>query len=61
MYAADNVIVLADSTKFDKQSLALLCELKDIDILVTDDQITSEWRTRVTRTGTRLVIAEGAE
>ena len=59
MHAADNVIVLADSTKFDKQSLALLCELKDIDILVTDSHITPQWRTRVTETGTRLVIAEG--
>jgi len=61
MRAADQVIVLADSTKFDKQSLAILCELKDLDVLVTDSQISPEWRTRVARTGVRLVVAEEAE
>lgn len=58
MNAADEVIVVADSTKFGQSSLARLCDLGEIDILVTDPGIDETWRRRLTEAGVRLVIAE---
>src|SRR5436190_14385914 len=40
MTSAKEVIVVADSTKLGHRSLSQLCELKDIDVLVTDHEIT---------------------
>lgn len=57
MQAAEEVMVVADSTKFGHTSLALLCELGEIDIIVTDDDISSEWQTKIEAAGVRLVIA----
>ena len=39
MKAADEVIVVADSTKFGHQSLAHLCALEQVDYLVVDSGI----------------------
>ena len=61
MRAADEVIVLADSTKFGHQSLALLCELKQIDTLVVDAEISEDWRSRILASGVRLLVAESKE
>ncbi len=58
MRAADEVIVLADSTKFGRTSLARLCGLDEIDVLVVDDAITDEWRAYVEGAGVRLVTAD---
>ena len=57
MEAADEVIVVADSTKFGRSSLAHLCELKEIDILVVDNEITEDWRSKVIAAGVDLKIA----
>ena len=57
MAAADEVIVLVDSTKFDRSSLAHLCDLGEIDTLVVDDAITPEWRQRLEAAGVTVVVA----
>ncbi len=57
MKAADEVIVVADSTKFGRTSLASLCELSEVDVLVTDDQIGDEWAAMLTEAGVRLIVA----
>ena len=44
MRAADEVIVVADSSKFGRQSLAHLCGLEEVQHLVVDDGIPAEWR-----------------
>ncbi len=49
MKAADEVIVVADSTKFGRQSLAHLCPLGAVDHLVVDDEISSDWREQADR------------
>jgi DeoR/GlpR family transcriptional regulator of sugar metabolism len=59
MRAADQVIVVADSTKIGHTSLALLCELGEIDVLVTDDQIAPEWKTKIIAAGVELITADG--
>lgn len=58
MQAADEVIIVADSTKFGHASLAHLCQLGDIDTLVADRELTSEWQQRMTDAGVRLVLAD---
>jgi hypothetical protein len=48
---------VADSTKFGHTSLARLCPLEEIDVLVTDDEIPPAWRDRLAAAGVRLVVA----
>jgi DeoR family fructose operon transcriptional repressor len=61
MRAADEVIVVADSTKFGQSSLARLCDLDGIDILVVDHELAADWRARVETAGVRLMIAPPAD
>jgi len=58
MKCAEEVIVVADSTKFGHTSLSQLCELSEIDVLVTDQEISVEWRERVAAAEVRLVVAD---
>lgn len=57
MQAAEEVIVVADSTKLGHQSLAHLCPLGDVQHLVIDEGIADEWRGRVSDAGVRLHVA----
>jgi DeoR family fructose operon transcriptional repressor len=57
MQAAEDVIVVADSTKFGHQSLAHLCPLDAVQYLVVDDEISPQWRERMSSAGVELVIA----
>ena len=52
---ADEVIVVADSSKFDRSSLALLCPLGEIDVLVVDSEISNSWQHRLTDAGVKLL------
>jgi DeoR/GlpR family transcriptional regulator of sugar metabolism len=61
MNAAEEVIVVADSTKFGHMSLSHLCNLSDIDVLVTDHEIDPTWRERVEAAEVRLLVAENPE
>jgi DeoR/GlpR family transcriptional regulator of sugar metabolism len=58
MASAEEVIVVADSTKFGHTSLSQLCELKDIDVLVTDREIAEVWRERLMASDVKLVVSE---
>jgi DeoR/GlpR family transcriptional regulator of sugar metabolism len=55
--SADETVVLADSTKFGRQSLALLCELGAVDKLVVDNEITEDWRSKAVAAGVDLLLA----
>ena len=59
--AADQAIVVADSTKFGKQSLALLAPLDAIDVLVVDAEIDAHWKSRVEQSGVELLVAPPQE
>ena len=61
MHAADEVIVVADSTKFGRQSLAHLCPLNSVQNLVVDDQLSQDWRRNVAALGVELVIASTSD
>jgi DeoR family fructose operon transcriptional repressor len=58
MRAADEVMVVADSTKFGHRSLSHLCELGDIQRMIVDAQITDEWRALVEKAGVEVIIAD---
>lgn len=55
--AADEVIVVADSSKFGHQSLACLCPLDRIDRLVVDDRLSESWQQRLKRAGVDVTLA----
>ena len=57
MQSADEVIVVADSTKFGKASLARMCDLKEVNKLVVDHEISEDWRSRVAAAGAELIVA----
>jgi len=57
MEAADEVILVADSSKFGRQSLTHLCALGEVDYLVVDSDITKEWRNKISAAGVRLLVA----
>lgn len=57
MQAADEVIVVADSSKLGHQNLAFLCELSEVDRLVVDPAISSDWRSKIVAAGVKLVLA----
>jgi DeoR/GlpR family transcriptional regulator of sugar metabolism len=57
MQAAEEVIVVADSTKFGHQSLAHLCSLEKIDRFVVDNEISEDWRSKVLAAGVELLVA----
>jgi DeoR/GlpR family transcriptional regulator of sugar metabolism len=52
------VLVVADSTKFGHTSLSHLCDLSDIDQLVTDHELAAPWPDRLAEAGVKLVVAE---
>jgi DeoR family fructose operon transcriptional repressor len=58
MNAAEEVLVVADSTKFGHTSLAHLCDLTDIDQLVTDHELDAAWPPRLAAAGVKLVVAD---
>jgi DeoR family fructose operon transcriptional repressor len=58
MRCADEVVVVADHTKFGRQSLAFLCELSAVDTLIADAGLAEEHRRLVEQAGPRLIVAD---
>jgi DeoR/GlpR family transcriptional regulator of sugar metabolism len=61
MQAADEVIVVADSTKFGHQSLTHLATLEAAHHAVVDDGISEEWRRRLDAAGVQVTVAREQE
>ena len=57
MEQAQEVVLLADSTKFGQQALSRLGELSEVDVIVTDPAIAAEHRRDIEAAGCRLVVA----
>src|SRR5262249_45473094 len=57
MRCADEVVVVADHTKFGRPALAFLCELKEIDTLIVDRPLTRGQRETVGDTDMRVIVA----
>ena len=61
MTAADQVIVLADHSKFGKRSLARLCGWEQIDTVVSDADLSERWQAAVKAAGAELILAPARE
>lgn len=58
MQSSQTSIVLCDSSKLGKRGFARICEIGDIDILITDSDMPVEARRRIENLGVKLIIAE---
>ena len=56
--AAEEVIVVTDSTKFGHSALAYLCPLNTVDHIVVDDGISEKWKSVIRNAGIELTIVE---
>ncbi len=54
---AEKVIVLADSTKMNKRGFGKICNVDKIDVLITDEGIDIETKTKLEEMGVDVVIA----
>lgn len=55
--AADKVTVVADSSKFGQRALTHLCPLDDVNEIVTDEGVTSDWQRVLETAGLKVEIA----
>jgi len=60
MQQSQQVVLLADSTKFGQRALARLCELREIHVVVTDANLGEDQRAAVRRAGCELIVAAQA-
>lgn len=58
MRQVQQVVLLADSSKFGQQALAELCDLSQVHVVVTDDKLSPAHREAVKKAGCELIIAE---
>jgi DeoR/GlpR family transcriptional regulator of sugar metabolism len=58
MAQAQQVVLLADSGKFGQQALVRLCELKEIDVVVSDAKLAESARQAVRDAGCQIIVAE---
>ncbi len=54
---ADEIIVLADASKFEGPSGNVVCALEEIDTIITDDRISDPTATMIEQAGVKLIIA----
>ncbi len=60
MQCADRTIIVADSSKFGRCSLARLCEWSDVHTLVADDELNEKWRSQVEGSSVQLILASSS-
>jgi DeoR family transcriptional regulator of aga operon len=58
MAAAERTITLADHSKIGKATFARLCPLTAVDLLITDEGITSEQQARLHEAGLKVLVAK---
>jgi len=59
MEQSQKAVLLVDSSKFGQQTLARLCALDEIDVVVSDAGLSVEHQSQVRAAGCELIIAEG--
>lgn len=58
MERAEEVIILADHTKFGKTTFANMCSLTDATKIITDHRCPNEWKKIIAENGIELLIAD---
>jgi len=56
--SVQKVIVLADSSKFGRKGFGKICDIDDIDSIITDQGISEHFRTKLEERGIEVIIAE---
>jgi DeoR family transcriptional regulator of aga operon len=59
--SSEKVILLADSSKFGKKSLARICLIDDIDEVITDDEISPKTVQKLKEKGIKVKIASNSD
>lgn len=54
--ASDRTIVLADHSKFGRSSLARICSLQEVDMIISDGELPEATRQEILKAGTKLYI-----
>jgi DeoR/GlpR family transcriptional regulator of sugar metabolism len=57
MEQSQQVVLLVDSSKFGQQALVRLCDLSEVDVVVTDTGLSTEHRAEVKSAGCELIVA----
>jgi len=57
MEAAEEVIVVADSSKFGHSALAHLCPLNAVDRMIVDAGVSEQWQAKIREAGVELILA----
>lgn len=57
MNSADQVYILADSSKLGRKSLSKLCDLSEAQNIIVDADIDQQWRTEISESGINLHVA----
>ena len=60
MEQSQQVVLLADSEKFGQQALARLCALSEVDVVVSDNNLSEDHRKAIADAGCELILAEDA-
>ncbi len=55
--AADEVILLIDSSKLSSAAMVRICSLDAISVVVVDDGIAADWQARLVQSGMQVVVA----
>ncbi len=55
---AQTVVVMADSSKFDRRGIGRICSLEQVDYIITDGMVNSETVKMLTERGVKVIIAE---
>lgn len=58
---ADEAIVLADHSKFSRETFARIAPLQDISMVITDEKCPEEWVQLIKEKGVQVLIADGGE
>ena len=60
MQCADRAIIVADSSKFGRSSLARLCDWSNVHTLVVDDELSTSWRNHIESANVHLILSTPA-
>ncbi|RPD41870.1 DeoR/GlpR family DNA-binding transcription regulator [Chitinophaga barathri] len=55
---AQTVVVMADSSKFDRRGIGRICSLEQVDYIITDNLINADTVKMLTERGVKVIIAE---
>lgn len=54
---AQTIVILADSTKFDRRGLGRICSLDQVHYIITDDKVSEATAQAIEERGTKVIIA----